>query len=80
MDSEKGFEQNINMFLINFEQQAVCLKKKISLSKEENIIAKASTSSERHVLAALFFHDDITQIRIIPQMIFSFHLNYKIKF
>lgn len=55
------------MFLINFDRRLSAYRKK-SLSKEENIFVKASVCSNERVLAALFFHDDIIQIRIIYKL------------
>lgn len=66
------------MFLIKFEQQAVCLwEKKKHVSKEENIIVTASTCFKGLVWAA-FFHDDIVQIGIIPQIIFFLYVIIKL--
>lgn len=51
---KKDFGRLINMFLIKFEQQAVCLWKKKHVSKEENIIVTASDLLQRARVGSFF--------------------------
>ena len=64
----------LNMFLINFEQQAVCLlieKKNLFVKGREHYCEGVDLLKRAcFVLTAFFLHGDIILIGIIPEVIF----------